>query len=124
GVLRSSLEARAREVGCLAYFTGFVNQGAIGDYYYGADVVALPSRRAGETWGLVVNEALHAGCAVVMSEAVGCSAEFGRWERVRVAPDGDPAGFAQALAELLPLKRDFDWAEAGMANYEVASAAQ
>jgi len=30
--------------------------------------MVLPSRRAGETWGLVVNEALQAGCAVIVSE--------------------------------------------------------
>ena len=43
----------------------------------------------GETWGLVVNEALQAGCSVIVSDAVGCHADFKDWERVRVFSDGN-----------------------------------
>ena len=61
----------------VVHFAGFVNQTEIPQYYAAADILVLPSRRAGETWGLVVNEALQAGCAVVMTRAVGCHREFG-----------------------------------------------
>jgi glycosyltransferase involved in cell wall biosynthesis len=77
-----------------------VNQSELGANYLAADVLVLPSRRMGETWGLVVNEALHAGCGVIMTDAVGCYREFGSWERVRVISEGDANACAGALAEI------------------------
>jgi glycosyltransferase involved in cell wall biosynthesis len=84
----------------------------------------LPSRRAGETWGLVVNEALQAGCAVVMTEAVGCHREFGDWERVRVIPENDAGAGAAALRELARFPRDFGWCAGAMRAYSIDAAAQ
>jgi len=58
-----------------AIFLGFQNQTQLSGYYHAADLLILPSR-AGETWGLVVNEALHHGLPCVVSEAVGCAPDL------------------------------------------------
>jgi glycosyltransferase involved in cell wall biosynthesis len=51
-------------------FTGFVNQSEISKYYLVADVFVLPSS-IGETWGLVVNEAMNFGLPVIVSDVPG-----------------------------------------------------
>ncbi|MDP9171220.1 MAG: glycosyltransferase family 4 protein [Acidobacteriota bacterium] len=54
---------------------GFQNQKSISPWFHAADLLVLPSRRL-ETWGLVVNEALHHGLPCVVSDAVGCSPDL------------------------------------------------
>ncbi len=56
-------------------FTGFLNQSRLPDAYAAADMLVLPSD-AGETWGLVVNEAMASGRAAVVSRSVGCGADL------------------------------------------------
>jgi glycosyltransferase involved in cell wall biosynthesis len=56
-------------------FLGFQNQTQLSRYYHAADLLVLPSRHS-ETWGLVVNEALHHGVPCVVSEAVGCAPDL------------------------------------------------
>lgn len=128
GELQSELQSRASEhqaqYGVKAHFTGFVNQSALVDWYLAADVVVLPSRRAGETWGLVVNEAMQAGCSVIASEAVGCTADFGTWERFRTIPVGSAEGLAEALEQLSAYPRSFDWATESLKHYSIEAAAQ
>jgi len=72
GEMQSALE---RVVGAApriaARFTGFQNQLQLSPYYHASDLLVLPSRNM-ETWGLVVNEALHHGLPCLVSEAVGC----------------------------------------------------
>jgi glycosyltransferase involved in cell wall biosynthesis len=105
-------------------FPGFVNQSSLVNWYLAADIVVLPSRKAGETWGLVANEALQAGCGVVVSEAVGCAADFGGWERFRTIPVGSPQALAQALVELAAYPRNHSWAAEALQNYSIEAAAQ
>ena len=124
GELEGELRERARPLGGRAHFTGFINQVALPAYYLAMDVFVLPSWRQGETWGLVVNEALHAGCAVAMSEAVGCSADFGFWERCRVFSPGGVAGCAAAVNELAAYPRDFEWCAGQLATYSLEAAAR
>ena len=64
--LRSQLQGRALE---RTVFLGFVNQGDLPDVYAGADIFVMPSER--EPWGLVLNEAMAAGVAPVVSDQVG-----------------------------------------------------
>ena len=45
---------------------GFVNQSKLGEYFGAADVFVLPS--AFDTWGLVVNEAMHWGLPCILSD--------------------------------------------------------
>ena len=58
-----------------AYFVGFKNQKELTHYYNASDLLVLPSLY-GETWGLVVNEALQHGIPCVVSEAVGCGPDL------------------------------------------------
>jgi glycosyltransferase involved in cell wall biosynthesis len=51
---------------------GFRNQSELGEAYGLADCLALPSDFP-ETWGLVVNEALHHGVPCVVTDTVGCA---------------------------------------------------
>jgi glycosyltransferase involved in cell wall biosynthesis len=99
GELRPALETMAREVfGPRVHFFGFLNQSEIGRAYAAGDVLVLPSRRgAGETWGLVVNEAMQFGLSMVVSDGVGCAADLVYPETGRVFPSGDVAAAAQAI---------------------------
>ncbi|HEY3855125.1 MAG TPA: glycosyltransferase family 4 protein [Verrucomicrobiae bacterium] len=126
GALEPELRARSKDLekyGVQSVFAGFVNQSTIRDFYAASDIVVLPSRREGETWGLVVNEGLQAGCGVVISNAVGCGPEFENWERVRIIPEGDAAALARSLEQLAIFPREFDWARERMKSYSVESAA-
>ena len=56
-------------------FAGFQNQHALSRFYHAADMLVMPSR-ASETWGIVVNEALHHGLPCVVSSAVGSAPDL------------------------------------------------
>src|SRR5207244_7755655 len=76
GELRSELEFQAgRSPRVHVHFCGFKNQTKLSPYYHAADLVVLPSRHS-ETWGLVVNEALHHGVPSIVSDAVGCAPDL------------------------------------------------
>lgn len=53
-------------------FLPFANQSEMPSRYLLADVFALPSRGAFETWGLAINEAMHLGRPCLVSDVVGC----------------------------------------------------
>ncbi len=74
-------------------FLGFRNQTELPRYFDLCDVFVLPSRH--EPWGLVVNEAMNAGRAVVVSDDVGCQQDLVReGETGAVFPVGDVAALA------------------------------
>ncbi len=75
GPLRGACERLARDKQLPVLFAGFLNQSRLPDAYAAADVLVLPSD-AGETWGLVVNEAMASGRPVVVSRAAGCCADL------------------------------------------------
>ena len=75
GVMETQLKKRCEELRVPAVFLGFVNQSGLSAVYHACDLFCLPSRE-GETWGLVVNEALLHGLPVVVSSAVGCAKDF------------------------------------------------
>src|ERR1041384_4905836 len=52
-------------------FSGFLNQTEMTKAYAAADCLVLPSDY-GETWGLVVNEAMACGLPAIVSDRVGC----------------------------------------------------
>jgi glycosyltransferase involved in cell wall biosynthesis len=58
-----------------------------------------------------------------MSDTVGCKHEFGQWARSRVFPEGSAQGLADALASLVDMPRDFDWARQAMQAYTTEAAA-
>lgn len=54
----------------------FANQTEMPVRYLLADLFALPSRGVSETWGLVVNEAMHLGVPCLVSDRVGCQRDL------------------------------------------------
>tara|TARA_R110002073_G_scaffold56906_2_gene144981 strand:+ start:19719 stop:20888 length:1170 start_codon:yes stop_codon:yes gene_type:complete len=53
-------------------FFGFRNQAELPAIFSAGDAIVLPSEGPGETWGLVVNEAMNCDCAPIVSDHVGC----------------------------------------------------
>jgi glycosyltransferase involved in cell wall biosynthesis len=97
GELRAACERLAAQVGASATFAGFLNQGEMPKAYAAADCLVLPSDN-GETWGLVVNEAMASGLPAIVSDQVGCHPDLvipGKtgW----VFPCGDVPGLRQCL---------------------------
>jgi glycosyltransferase involved in cell wall biosynthesis len=127
GELQPELERAAAQLkadtGVAATFAGFINQSKLPDYYLATDIAVLPSSYE-ETWGLVVNEALQAGCAVAVTEAVGSHREFAGLERVRVAQTGNALSLATAIEDLFSFPRELKWARPFMAGYSSAAAAR
>jgi glycosyltransferase involved in cell wall biosynthesis len=52
------------------FFPGFINQTQLSEYFGLAGALVLPSEY--ETWGLVINEAMHQGLPVFATNKVGC----------------------------------------------------
>jgi glycosyltransferase involved in cell wall biosynthesis len=81
---------------------GFVPRDHLPSLYAAADVLVLPSIRTEtflEPWGLVVNEAMHQGTPVIVSDAVG-AAQGGLVRDGRnglVVPEGDATALATRL---------------------------
>jgi glycosyltransferase involved in cell wall biosynthesis len=73
GPLGSELASRA--TGLPIHFAGFLNQSEITAAYASADCILLPSD-SGETWGLVVNEAMACGLPAIVSDQVGSAADL------------------------------------------------
>lgn len=83
------------------YFVGFQNQLEIGKYYAMADIFVLPSG-VGETWGLVVNEAMCFGLPIIVSDVVGCGADLvHNGENGYIFPLGDVEELCQRLSSLV-----------------------
>jgi glycosyltransferase involved in cell wall biosynthesis len=100
GELRAGLEAKAKQWNWEAIrFLGFRNQGDIPRYLDLCDVFVLPSVH--EPWGLIVNEAMAAGRAVVVSDEVGCAPDLVKdGENGFVFKAGDIDALAEALRAL------------------------
>ncbi|MGR3274560.1 glycosyltransferase [Acaryochloris marina NIES-2412] len=128
GALNSQLKELASDfstsLNIRSHFPGFINQSELHNWYLASDLVVLPSQQMGETWGLVINEALQAGCSVIISSAVGCQADFNRLERVRIIPVGNAKSLAKEIEVLISFPRDFSWADNFLQNYSIESAAQ
>jgi glycosyltransferase involved in cell wall biosynthesis len=111
GNLRPALEQRVREQGILdVHFAGFKNQTELPATYAAADLLVLPSSY-GETWGLVVNEAMNFDLPIVVSDRVGCAGDIVKaGENGYVFPSGDVDQLVAALRRLVEsetLRRQF-----------------
>ena len=97
GELETALRERAAALSLPVTFAGFLNQSEIAKAYVAADVLALPSDH-GETWGLVVNEAMACARPAIVSDRVGCAPDL-----VRDGMTGAtyPCGDVEALADRL-----------------------
>uniref|UniRef100_UPI0040475891 glycosyltransferase family 4 protein n=1 Tax=Shewanella sp. TaxID=50422 RepID=UPI0040475891 len=77
GEMRGNLEAAVQNHQLKdVRFAGFRNQGELPAFYALADIFVLPS--INETWGLVINEAMNAGCAIITTDQVGSAADLVR----------------------------------------------
>ena len=97
GPLASPLRARAQTVPRVV-FAPFQNQSAMPRALAALDLLVLPSQGPGETWGLVVNEAMALGVPCIVSDHVGCRADL-----IEEGATGwsFPAGDAPALTRAL-----------------------
>ncbi len=101
GEERSALEKEAAESGLEGVrFCGFRNQSELPGFFDIATVFVLPSRH--EPWGLIVNEVMNAGRAVIVSDDVGCQPDLIE-DGVEgcVFPVGDVAALTDALRRVL-----------------------
>lgn len=97
GEERATLERQASESGFSGIrFCGFRNQSELPRFFDIATVFVLPSRH--EPWGLIVNEVMNAGRAVIVSDDVGCQPDL-----IRDGVEGCvfPVGNVEALTAAL-----------------------
>ena len=103
GEERPRIEARIHQAAADAEgirLLGFRNQSELPRYYDLCDVFVLPSVH--EPWGLVVNEAMNAGRAIVVSDEVGCQPDLvADGDNGCVFPAGDVAALTRALTRVL-----------------------
>jgi glycosyltransferase involved in cell wall biosynthesis len=76
-----------------------LNQTEISNAYVAADVLVLPSDY-GETWGLVVNEAMASGLPCIVSDRCGCAEDLGTTDSNLTFASGDVRQLAEELANL------------------------
>jgi glycosyltransferase involved in cell wall biosynthesis len=128
GELKSSCEEFALARNLPVTFAGFLNQTELPGAYVAADCLVLPSD-FGETWGLVVNEAMACGRCAVVSDRVGSGPDLIVEGRTgRTFPFGNVKALADALVELgrAPdaLSRMGDAAREHVRSYSMANAVQ
>jgi glycosyltransferase involved in cell wall biosynthesis len=81
-------------------FAGFLNQTEITRAYAAADCLVLPSDY-GETWGLVVNEAMACGLPAIVSDRVGCGPDLVEGGVTgAIFPFGDIGALADKILEM------------------------
>jgi glycosyltransferase involved in cell wall biosynthesis/putative methionine-R-sulfoxide reductase with GAF domain len=97
----ASLRAMAADLGLdSVHFHGAVTDAQLTDFYANAHVLALPSTRKAEAFGLVLLEAMAAGCVPIASNLPGVS------DVVGTSGYTFPVGDSDALAALLVRLRD------------------
>lgn len=103
GPEKSNLARRAAAAaGGPVHFLPFANQSEMPVRLAAADLVALPSRGWYETWGLIVNEAMHLGVPALVSDRVGCQRDLViDGETGWVFPADDSRALAAALRRAL-----------------------
>ena len=101
GEERVALERQAAETGFSGIrFCGFRNQSELPGFFDIATVFVLPSRH--EPWGLIVNEVMNAGRAVIVSDDVGCQPDLiSDGIEGCVFPVGDVGALTDALRRVL-----------------------
>jgi len=101
GPERARCEAMVREAGDTStLFLGFQNQSQMAKFSDLCDVFVLPS--VDEPFGLIVNEVMNAGRAVIVSDQVGCQPDLIEdGVTGKVVPAGDVLALRSAIESLL-----------------------
>lgn len=100
GALRGACVELARTLQIPVTFAGFLNQQAMPRAYVASDCLVLPSDN-GETWGLVVNEAMASGLPAVVSDQVGCHPDLiVQGKTGFVFPCGNIQALSRCLADM------------------------
>jgi glycosyltransferase involved in cell wall biosynthesis len=101
GQLRTQLEQRVTSAGLHQIrFLGFKNQSELPAFFDLCDVFVLPS--VNEPWGLIVNEAMNAGRAIIVSDKVGCASDLVKnGQNGYVVPADDSEALAGTLAQAI-----------------------
>lgn len=102
GELSAEVRGRLAESSAPAStLAGFLNQSEIPRAFAAADSLVLPSQ-FGETWGLVVNEALASDVPVLVSDQCGCAEDLAApLGAAHVFPSGNTAILADHLRQVL-----------------------
>jgi len=101
GELREQFEQMATaQLGERAIFVGFKNQSELGQYYAMSDALILPSQ-SGETWGLVVNEALQFGLRVIVSDKVGSGIDLIEANRGWIFKSGNVVELSKMISKVI-----------------------
>jgi glycosyltransferase involved in cell wall biosynthesis len=113
GELEAACRAEAAKQGARVAWAGFLNQSELGRAHAAADCLVLPSGE-GETWGLVVNEALATGLPCLVSDRVGCAPDLiVSGETGEIFPAGEIAPLVAALDRMRArTAAGHDWAPA------------
>jgi glycosyltransferase involved in cell wall biosynthesis len=99
GEVRGAVEDLFGAFGGRVAFHGRLDAGALGAFYARADLFLWPA--VNEAYGMVLLEAQAYGCPVVAGRNGGVSSVVRHGETGLLAPGGDPAAFAEAVAALL-----------------------
>jgi glycosyltransferase involved in cell wall biosynthesis len=127
GPQEEELKELSESLSANVHFPGFKNQSELPAYYALADALLLPSE-GGETWGLVVNEAMACGTPAIISDEVGCGPDLIlEGETGYRFPMGDVEALRDAVRRLIERQdqgHDFEAAVLNhVTNYSVESAA-
>lgn len=97
GPYMQTLQAEASKRSSPVRFTGFLDKEALSALYDEATIFVFPSIR--ENFPMVLLEAMEAGCAIITTDAEGCSEVVG--DAGVVIPAGDVQAMHNALAALM-----------------------
>lgn len=110
GTRKHEFEKKCKERKFNYVFLDYISNEELYRYYAISDIFVLPSittRDFKEPWGLVINEAMNQGCAVVTTEAVG-AAKGGLVEDRKtgfIVPERDSSALQAAIETLLKNER-------------------
>jgi glycosyltransferase involved in cell wall biosynthesis len=112
GPLRGVCQDLVRNENLPIKLAGFLNQSQMSSAYVAADALILPSD-GGETWGLVVNEAMACGVPCFVSDKVGCGPDMVITGATgAIFPVGDAGSLADLLSEFAANKKQMGWMRA------------
>ena len=118
GPLRDLVE-RAADDDPRITFVGHLDRDSLQELYANTDVLVLPSRY--EVWGLVINEAIQHGAAVIATEAVGATDDLlAPSVNGYVIKPGDPAELGDAMRRIAAWDRE-QWLAVAAGDAEIAS---